>query len=73
MVAQTVKGLPAMQETWIKSLGHEDPLEKGMDTHFSILIWRIPWTEEPGSYSPWGCKESDMTDQLTLSYFFSMF
>ena len=50
MVAQTVKGLPAMQETWIKSLDQEDPLEKGMDTHFSILIWRIPWTEEPGSY-----------------------
>ena len=48
----------------------EDPLEKGMPTHFSILAWRIPWTEEPdGLYSPWGCKESDMTEQLTLSLF----
>ena len=37
----------------------EEPLEKGMATHFSILAWRIPWTEEPGDYSPWGCKELD--------------
>ena len=43
-----VKNLPAMQETWVQSLGHEDPLEKGMATHSSILAWRIPWTEEPG-------------------------
>ena len=41
------KNLPAMQETWVQSLGREDPLEKGMATHFSILAWRIPWTEEP--------------------------
>jgi len=40
------KNLPAVQETWIPSLGWEDPLEKGMATHFSILVWRIPWTEE---------------------------
>ena len=47
-MAQTVKNLPAMWETWILSLGQEDPLEKGMATHSSILAWRIPWTEEPG-------------------------
>ena len=43
-----VKNLPAMQETWVRSLGQEDPLEKGMATHSSILAWRIPWAEEPG-------------------------
>ena len=48
MVAQTVKNLPAMQETQIQSLGQEDPLEKEMATHSSILAWEIPWTEEPG-------------------------
>ena len=48
LVAQMVKHLPAMQETWIQSLGWEDPLEKEMTTHSSILAWRIPWTEEPG-------------------------
>ena len=42
------KNLPAMQETWVLSLGREDPLEEGMATHSSILAWRIPWTEEPG-------------------------
>ena len=47
-MAQLVKNLPAMQETWIQSLGQEDPLEKGMATHSSILAWEIPWTEEPG-------------------------
>ena len=46
--AQIVKNPPAMQETWIQSLGREDPREKGMSTHFRILAWRIPWTEEPG-------------------------
>ena len=48
LVAQTVKNLPIMQETQVQSLGWEDPLEKGMTTHSSILAWRIPWTEEPG-------------------------
>ena len=48
LVAQTVKNLPAMQETRVRSLGQEDPLEKEMATHFSIFAWRIPWTEEPG-------------------------
>ena len=47
-VAQAIKNLPAMRETWIQSLGPEDPLEKGMTTHSSILAWRIPWTEKPG-------------------------
>ena len=46
-MAQTVKNLPAMRETWVRSLGWEDPLEKGTATHSSILAWRIPWTEEP--------------------------
>ena len=58
LVAQTVKNLPAMQKTQGPSLGWEDPLEEGMATHSSILAWRIPWTEEPGGYSPWGRKES---------------
>ena len=48
LVAQTVKNPPAMQETWVRSLGQEDPLEKGMATHCSILALEIPWTEEPG-------------------------
>ena len=48
LVAQTIKNPPTMQETQVQSLGWEDPLEKGMAIHTSILIWRIPWTEEPG-------------------------
>ena len=48
MIAQVVKNLPAMQETWVRSLGQEDFLKKGMATHSSILAWRIPWTGEPG-------------------------
>ena len=54
LMAQTIKNLPAMWETQVQSLGQEDPLEEGMATHSSILAWRIPWTEEPGGYSPWG-------------------
>ena len=50
LVAQMVKNLPAMPETWIQSLGWEDPLKKGRTTHSSILAWRIPWAEEPGMY-----------------------
>ena len=49
-----VKNLPAMQETWVSSLGWEDPLEKGMATHSSILAWRIPWTGEPGELQSMG-------------------
>ena len=48
LVAQTVKNLHAMQETWVRSLGGEDPLKKGMAIHANVLAWRIPWTEEPG-------------------------
>ena len=48
LVAQLVKPLPAMRESWVQSLGWEDPLEKEMGTHSSILVWKIPWTEEPG-------------------------
>ena len=59
-----VKKMPAMQETQVQSLGQEDPLEKGMSTHSSILAWRIPWTEEPGRLHSWGCKR-DMTEQLS--------
>ena len=63
-----VKNLPAMRETWVRSLGWEDHVEKGMATHFSILTWRIPWIEEPdGLFSPWGHKELDTTERLTLS------
>ena len=53
-MAQTVKNLPVMQETWVPSLGWEDLLEKGMATHASILAWRIPWTEEPGRLQSMG-------------------
>ena len=51
-----------MQETWVQSLGREDPLEKEVATHSSLLPREIPRAEEPGGYSPWGCKESDMTE-----------
>ena len=66
-MAQTVKNLPAIWETWVQSLGQQDPLEKEMETHSSSLTWRIPCTEEPGGLPPVGCKESDMTEQLTLA------
>ena len=58
-----VKNLPAMQETWVRFLGEENPLEKDMATHSSILAWRIPWMEEPGGLQSMGHKESDMTEQ----------
>ena len=62
LVTQTVKNLPTMQEVAVLSLGWEDPPEEEMITHTSILAWRIPWTEEPVGYSPWGHKELDMTE-----------
>ena len=65
LVAQVVKNLPAMQEMWVRSLHWEDPLEKGKAIHSSILAWRTPWTVL--CISPWGCKESDVTEQLSLS------
>ena len=57
LVAQSVKNLPAMQETWVRSLGWEDALEKEMATHSSILAWEILWTEEPGGLQSISCKE----------------
>ena len=61
MVAQIVKNLPTMQETQIQSLAQEDPLEKVMTTQSSILVWEIPWTEEPGGLQSVGLQESDTT------------
>ena len=60
-MAQRLKHLPAMWETWVRSLGWEDPLEKEMATHSSILAWRIPWTEEPGGLQSMGSQLSDFT------------
>ena len=56
-----VKNLPAKQETWVPSLGGDDPLGKEMATHFSILAWKVPWTEEPGGLQPIGSQELDIT------------
>ena len=67
-MAQTVKCLPTMQKTWVRSLGQKGPLEKEMAIHSSTLAWKIPWMEESDSYSPWGRKESDMTDKLHFKY-----
>ena len=61
-MAQLVKNAPAMRETWVQSLGWEDPLEKGKATHSRILDWRIPWT------IPWGHKELDTTEQLLFHF-----
>ena len=80
LIAQMVKNLPAMQGTWVRSLGWEDPLEKTMATHSSILAWRIPWTEEPGGLplswgcSSWGCRvECDWaTNIFTCSRLFGL-
>ena len=87
-MAQLVKNLPAMQETWVQSLSWEDAPKKGMTIHSSILAWRFPWTEEPGDYSLWDCKESDMNlysltnnvklvqkkkqSRITKSFFFNL-
>ena len=57
-----MKNLPAMQETWVQSLGQEDTLEKGMATHSSILAWKIPWTEVPGRLQLMGSQEPDTTE-----------
>ena len=70
-MTQTIN-LPEIQETWIRSLVQEDPLEKEMATLSNILAWRIPWTEDPRGYNPWNHKELDMTKQLTLSILFHM-
>ena len=64
LVAQRLKRLPAMRETWIQSLGQDDPLDKGMATHSSILAWKIPWM---------GRKESDTTERLHFTYITKFF
>ena len=64
LVAQMVKNPPAIWETWVRSLGREDPLEKEMATHSSILAWRIPWMEEIGGLQSKGRKESDTTERV---------
>ena len=64
-MTQMVKNPPAMREAWVPSLGQEDPLEEGMTIHSSILVWRIPWTKEPGGLQSMGQKESNMTELLT--------
>ena len=61
-VVQMVKNLPAMQETRVQSLGREDPLEKGMAIHSSILAWRIPWTEDPGGLQSMGSQTEQLSD-----------
>ena len=79
LIAQLVKNLPAMWETWVRSLGWEDPLEKEMATHSRILAWRIPWMEELGGLQSTGHKESDTTERLhfrllvlvSFTYFFN--
>ena len=67
-MAQKLKCLPAMWETWVRSLGREDPLEKEKATHSSILAWRIPWMEELGGLQSTGHKESDTTEKLHFHY-----
>ena len=64
LVAQRVKHLPVVRDTWVRNLGWEDPLEKEMATHSSILAWGIPWTKEPGRLQSMGHKELD-TDEVT--------
>ena len=68
LMVQKVKSLPAVRETQVQSLGEEDPLEKRMATHPSILAWSIPWTEEPGGLQSTGCKDSDMTERPTHTH-----
>ena len=63
-MAQRLKHLPAMWETWVQSLGWKDPLEKEIATDSNILAWEIPWTEESGGLQSMGSKESDTTEQI---------
>ena len=63
-----VKKLPITQETWVQSLGQEDPLEKGMTTHSNILAWRIPWMEEPGGPESTGVTKSDSTGPVNTAH-----
>ena len=63
-----VKNLPAMWETWVRTPGGEEPLEKGMATHSSILVWKIPWTEESDRLQSMGHKNLDTTKQITHTH-----
>ena len=71
-MAQRVKRLPAMRETRVRFLGREDPLEKEMATHSSILAWRIPWMEDPGGLQSTGSQESGTTELLHFSFIFKL-
>ena len=72
-VAQMAKHLPTVRETWVRSLGQEEPLEKEMATHSSTLAWKIPWTEECSRlYSPRGLKELDTTERLHFTSSYSL-
>ena len=68
LVAQLLKNPPSVWEIWVRSLGWEDPLEKGMAAHSHMLAWRMPWTEEPGGLHPWGHKKSDTLSRPTLPF-----
>ena len=69
LVAQMVKNLPAVWETWVQSLGQEDPLEKGMATHFTVLAWRTPWTEVPSRLQSMGSQTHDWATHFTFTSF----
>ena len=69
-MGQRLKRLTAMWETWVQSLGWEDPLDKEVATHSNILAWRIPWMEELGGLQSTGCKESDATERLHFHFYF---
>ena len=72
LVAQMIKHLPAVQETWVQSLGWEDPLEKEMATHSSTLAWKIPWTEEPGRLQGRGSQRVGHDGATSLSLWVHM-
>ena len=71
-MAQRLKLLPGMQETWVQSLGREDPLEKEMATHSNILAWRIPWREEPGRPQSMGLQSRTRWSDFTFSFMYSI-
>ena len=70
LVAQMVRSLPAMQETWVRSLGQEDTLEKEMATHSSTVAWKIPWTEEPGRLQSMGSQSWTRLSDFTFTFHF---
>ena len=71
LVAQTVKNLPAMQVTQVQSLGQEDPLEKGLATHSSVLAWEVPWTEEPGGLQSMGSQAVGQVRTTSNNYWWN--